>query len=104
MGERSFYDLINDSKPTLVDFYATWCGPCKMMNPILKDLAGDIDGKARILKVDVDKNQSLSQNLGIRGVPTIVVYKSGKIVWRESGVKTKDQLKKVLFSHMDEEE
>lgn len=80
-----FQDIINSNQPTLVDFHATWCGPCKAMAPILDQLKSELGDNVRILKVDVDKNQALANQLNVRGVPTFVLYKSGKIIWRQSG-------------------
>ena len=97
--KKSYKEIINQDKPTLVDFYATWCGPCKMMVPVLKDLARDVKGKANILKVDIDKNQRLAQKLGIRSVPTLMVYKNGRVVWQQSGMQTARQLSAVLSEH-----
>lgn len=80
-----FQDIINSNQTTLVDFHATWCGPCKAMAPILDQLKSELGDNVRILKVDVDKNQALANQLNVRGVPTFVLYKSGKIIWRQSG-------------------
>ena len=74
-----FNDIIKNDKPTLVDFYATWCGPCKMMHPILDDLKEHFGEKINVLKIDVDKNQQLAEQLKIRGVPTLILFKSGEI-------------------------
>lgn len=90
--KKSFKELIRSERPTLVDFYATWCGPCKMMHPVLKELASDVKGEAKILKVDIDKNQKLANKLGIRSVPTFIIYKSGKEMWRKSGGMSKGAL------------
>ena len=80
-----FNDIVQSSTPTLVDFYATLCGPCKMMHPILDDLKQQMGTKIRILKIDVDKNQDVAAKYNVRGVPTFVLFKNGKILWRESG-------------------
>lgn len=95
-----FHELINSGKPVLVDFYADWCGPCKIMAPILKEVASDIDGKARILKVDVDKNPQAAAEYGIQGIPTLILFKNGQIRWRQAGVVPKAQLLTVLQSHI----
>ena len=102
MARSNFNEIIKGDQPTLVDFYATWCGPCKQMHPILEQLSKEVKGKARILKVDVDKNQKLAMKLSVRSVPTFVIYRKGKIVWRSSGAVTKDVLKKKLESHFQQ--
>ena len=87
-----FNELINSEKPTLVDFYATWCGPCKMMNPIMEETKTEIGDTANILKVDVDKNREVAVKYGIRGVPTMIIFQNGQPVWRQSGVIPKSTL------------
>jgi len=91
-----FSELINSDKPVLIDFHATWCGPCKMMGPILQDVAKKVDGRAKILKIDVDKNQGVAAKYQVQGVPTLMVFKNGKMVWRQSGVVPAHQLVEVL--------
>ncbi|NNF19287.1 MAG: thioredoxin [Flavobacteriaceae bacterium] len=88
----NFNELVNSAQPVLVDFYADWCGPCKALAPILKDVAKEVDGKARILKIDVDKNQQLAARYQVRGVPTMILFKNGEIVWRTSGVMDKNAI------------
>lgn len=97
---ESFTDIINSDKPTLVDFFATWCGPCKAMTPIMDQLKKEIGETARILKIDVDKNQSLAAKFQVRGVPTFVIFKSGKVVWRQSGGMSKQTFMTELKKHM----
>ena len=81
-----FNDIIKGDTPTLVDFHATWCGPCKTLAPILDQLKSKKGQALRILKIDVDKNPTIADQLGIRGVPTLIYYKNGKQIWRKSGV------------------
>lgn len=95
-----FNDLINSGEAVLVDFYADWCEPCKAMAPILKEVAVDIKGKARILKVDVDKNPQAAAAYGIQGIPTLILFKNGEIRWRQAGVVPRAQLLSVLQSHI----
>ncbi|MFZ9028330.1 MAG: thioredoxin [Crocinitomicaceae bacterium] len=82
---ESFKDIIGSEKPTLVDFYATWCGPCKAMAPVLDQVKNELGESVRILKIDVDKNQTVADKFKIRGVPTFILFKNGQIVWRQSG-------------------
>jgi thioredoxin 1 len=85
----NFENIIKSSTPTLVDFYAEWCGPCKMMSPLLEQVSSEIGETAKILKVDIDKNQSFAASYDIRSVPTLMIFKEGKVVWRQSGVPPK---------------
>lgn len=94
-----FQEIINSEKPTLVDFYADWCGPCKMQAPVLKELSDKIGTKARIIKVDVDKNQNASIAYGVKSIPTLLLFKSGKVVWRHSGFAPLNDLFDVLNYH-----
>ena len=87
-----FLEVINQEKPVLVDFFAEWCGPCKMMSTILKEVKDELKEKIAIIKIDVDKNQALASKYQVRGVPTLVLYKEGKQVWRQSGMVQKGDL------------
>lgn len=82
----TFNSVVKSDIPVLVDFYAEWCGPCKMMRPILKEVKDQLGDQVKIIKIDVDKNQKLAQNLHVRGVPTLMIFKNGKSLWRQSGV------------------
>jgi len=95
----SFNELVNGRKKVLVDFHATWCGPCKMMTPILKEVKDEMGDDLRIVKIDVDKNQVLAQKYQVRGVPTLMLFQKGKTLWRQSGVLSASQIKEVVNSH-----
>lgn len=95
----SFSELINQAKPVLVDFYADWCGPCKMMAPILKQVKDNLGERVTILKIDVDRNQALAVKYQVRGVPTLILFKEGEQVWRQAGVVQKNQLIDVIIAN-----
>ncbi|NLO72121.1 MAG: thioredoxin [Porphyromonadaceae bacterium] len=94
---ETFSSIINSSTPVLVDFYATWCGPCKAMAPTIEAIGKEVQGKARVLKIDVDRNQAVAARYGIQSVPTLLIFKNGNIVWRQSGGMDKNILKNVLM-------
>ena len=95
----SFSKIINQPKPVLIDFYAEWCGPCKMMSPILKQVKDNLGDRVTIIKIDVDKNQELASKYQVRGVPTLMLFKNGKQLWRQSGVLQKDEIINIIISN-----
>ena len=97
----SFDDLIGSEKPTLVDFYATWCGPCQTLMPVLGQVKDSLGERLTIIKIDVDKNQQLAAQMQVRGVPTMVLFQSGKPLWRQSGVMSKDEIIRTVLEKIN---
>ncbi len=97
---EKFNDIINSEQLTLVDFYATWCGPCKMMHPILEQLKGELGDNIRIIKIDVDKNESLSMHFRIQSVPTLMLFRKGESLWRQSGAMPLNNLKALINQYL----
>lgn len=96
---KSFQQIVNSPTPTLVDFFATWCGPCKAMAPMLEAVKDELGEQVVILKVDVDRNPQAAQAFQVQAVPTLLLFKNGKVVWRQSGVVPPHQLKQVILGH-----
>jgi thioredoxin 1 len=97
--KETFNEIINGTTPVLVDFFAEWCGPCKLMKPVLEELHKRMGDKVRILKIDVDKTTALANTLQIQSVPTLMLFKQGKSLWRKSGVVQAGELQKIIEHH-----
>ena len=96
----SFSELINQEVPVLVDFKADWCQPCKIMTPVLKQVKHNFKDQIKIIKIDIDKNPAVAQKYGIRGVPTLILFKNGREVWKQSGVLQANQINAIINSHL----
>ena len=96
----SFSELINQEAPVLVDFKADWCQPCKMMAPVLKQVKQNFKDQIKIIKIDIDKNPAVAQKYGIRGVPTLILFKKGREVWKQSGVLQANQINSIINSYL----
>jgi thioredoxin 1 len=94
--KANFNSVINDTKPVIVDFHALWCGPCKVQSPILQQVASELGDRVRVIKIDVDQNQEIAGLYQIQSVPTLIIFKSGEIKYRQSGVHTKQQVMEVV--------
>ncbi len=95
---ETFQQLINSETPVVVDFYADWCGPCKAMTPVIQEIGKQVQGKARVIKINIDNNRAVSQQYGVQAVPTFIIFKNGKAVWRHSGMIDKASLLNRLLS------
>jgi thioredoxin 1 len=96
---ENFNDIINSEQLTLVDFFATWCGPCKMMHPVLEQLKDELGESIRIIKIDVDKNNSLAMNYRVQSVPTLMLFRKGEMLWRQSGALRLNDLKAIVSQY-----
>lgn len=97
---ETFSDIINEDKLTLVDFYATWCGPCKQMHPVLRQLKDDLGDDIRIVKLDIDRNEAVAATYQIQAVPTLMLVRSGRVLWRQSGAMSKGELKNIVNAYL----
>lgn len=93
----NFYSIIKSEKPVLVDFFATWCGPCQTLAPILKQVKDSLGDRITIVKIDVDKNQQMAAQYQVRGVPTMILFLAGRQLWRQSGVVSKEEIIKTIL-------
>lgn len=100
--KKSFSEIIKSDTPVLVDFYADWCGPCKMMTPILKNLKKQMGSSVNILKIDAEKNADAAIKYQVRGVPTLILFKNGRVLWQQSGVVQAPQLKRIIEQKVEE--
>lgn len=97
----TFESIINSHQPVLIDFYAEWCGPCKAQSPILKEIASELGEKVKVIKIDVDKNPEIAMKYRIQGVPTLMVFKNGQQVFRQSGMMSKPQIYNILMNNLN---
>jgi len=97
---EKFNEIINSEQLTLVDFFATWCGPCKMMHPVLEQLKGKLGDQIRIIKLDVDKNEPMAMNYRVQSVPTLMLFRKGEVLWRQSGALSLNDLQSVVSQYL----
>ncbi len=101
--KASFQELIGSDTPVLIDFHAEWCGPCKAQSPIIKEVAMTMKGKVHVIKIDIDKNQALATRYDIRAVPTLALFRKGKLIWSRAGLMSKQQIIDVVYSALQPE-
>jgi len=100
--KKSFNEIIRGESPVLVDFYADWCGPCKMMEPILKELKGRMGDKITIVKIDTEKNPEVAIRYQVRGIPTLILFKKGQVLWQQAGVMQASHLENIINQKLEE--
>ncbi|MDR9417853.1 thioredoxin [Gracilimonas sp.] len=100
--KKSFNDIINDDTPVLVDFYADWCAPCKMMTPILQQLKSEMGDKLNIIKIDTERNPDVAIKYQVRGIPNLILFKNGELIWQQAGVVQMPQLKQIIEQNLAE--
>ncbi|MGB0525440.1 MAG: thioredoxin [Flammeovirgaceae bacterium] len=101
MAKAKFSTLIKQSDiPVLVDFYADWCGPCKVLSPIIQKVAGKLDGQVKVIKINVDRNKAVTMQYNVRSMPTLMLFYKGKVLWRQSGVMPEQQLLSAIRPHL----
>lgn len=101
MAKTNFHDLIDDGLPVLIDFYADWCGPCKALAPVIQQVKDEIGDQARVIKINIDKNEALAQELNVRSIPTLMIYDKGELKWRHTGGESKQSLISRLKEYID---
>jgi len=101
MAKTNFQDLIDDGLPVLIDFYADWCGPCQALMPVIQEVKEELGDQVRIIKINIDKNEELAQQLEIRSIPTLMIYNNGELQWRHTGSESKQQLITKLTEYID---
>jgi len=102
MEKGNFNTIIQDPRPVVVDFHAQWCGPCKVQSPILKEVASELGDRIRVIKIDVDQNPEIASRYGIQGVPTLIIFKNGKLKYKQAGVHHRSQLIKIINQNVEQ--
>lgn len=102
MAKTNFQDLIDDGLPVLIDFYADWCGPCQVLMPVIQEVKNELGDQVRIIKINIDKNEALAQQLQVRSIPTLMIYDKGELKWRHTGGESKEGLVSRLKEYIEE--